>query len=147
MSIVTPIVIVGGGAGGLELAAKLGRKYGPSQIYLVDKDADHIWKPSLHEVAAGTLDIHREGLSYFMLARDCNFTFILGALEQLDKEKKEIQLAPAYNEAGQVLFPRRTIAYGSLVIAVGSKSNFLIPQALQSMPLPWTLRSKPSISD
>lgn len=124
MSIVTPIVIVGGGAGGLELAAKLGRKYGPSQIYLVDKDADHIWKPSLHEVAAGTLDIHREGLSYFMLARDCNFTFILGALEQLDKEKKEIQLAPAYNEAGQVLFPRRTIAYGTLVIAVGSKSNF-----------------------
>lgn len=120
----SPIVIVGGGAGGLELAAKLGRQYGPSQVYLIDKDTDHIWKPSLHEVAAGTLDIHREGLSYFMLARDCNFTFILGALEQLDKEKKQIQLAPAYNEAGQQLFPQRTITYGTLVIAVGSKSNF-----------------------
>ena len=36
----SPIVIVGGGAGGLELAAKLGRQYGPSQVYLIDKDTD-----------------------------------------------------------------------------------------------------------
>ena len=124
MNTVTPIVIIGGGAGGLELAAKLGRKHGPDKVYLVDKDTDHIWKPSLHEVAAGTLDIHREGLSYFMLARDCHFTFILGALEGLDREKKIIHVAAAQNEAGQTLFPARTIAYGTLVIAVGSKSNF-----------------------
>lgn len=124
MNTVTPIVIVGGGAGGLELAAKLGRKYGPSNVYLVDKDTDHIWKPSLHEVAAGTLDINREGLSYFMLARDCNFTFLLGALENIDREQKQIYLSEAYSEAGQALFPKRTIPYGTLVIAVGSKSNF-----------------------
>ena len=124
MDTVTPIVIVGGGAGGLELAAKLGRKYGPSNVYLVDKDTDHIWKPSLHEVAAGTLDINREGLSYFMLARDCNFTFLLGELENIDREQKQIHLSAAHNEAGQALFPKRTIPYGTLVIAVGSKSNF-----------------------
>lgn len=124
MATITPVVIVGGGAGGLELAAKLGRKHGPSQVYLVDHSTDHIWKPSLHEVAAGTLDIHREGLSYFMLARDCNFTFILGSLESVDAEKKQIQVAAAYNTAGQQLFSQRTISYGSLVIAVGSKSNF-----------------------
>lgn len=124
MHSVTPIVIVGGGAGGLELAAKLGRKHGPNQVYLIDKDTDHIWKPSLHEVAAGTLDIHREGLSYFMLARDCNFTFILGALEGVDKETKQVHVAEAHNEVGQLLFPKRTLSYGKLVIAVGSKSNF-----------------------
>lgn len=124
MSQVTPIVIVGGGAGGLELAAKLGRKYGPTEVFLVDKEVDHIWKPSLHEVAAGTLDIHREGLSYFMLARDCGFTFILGALDSVDKSNKSIAVASAYTEAGQLLFPERTIHYGTLVIAVGSKSNF-----------------------
>lgn len=124
MSSITPIVIVGGGAGGLELAAKLGRKHGPSQVYLVDHSTDHIWKPSLHEVAAGTLDIHREGLSYFMLARDCNFTFILGALESVNAKTKQIHLAAAHNTAGQQLFAQRTIDYGVLVIAVGSKSNF-----------------------
>ena len=64
------IVIVGGGAGGLELACKLGRKLGPSKVTLVDSRLYHIWKPSLHEVAAGTLDIHQEGLSYAMLAHD-----------------------------------------------------------------------------
>lgn len=124
MDQVSPIVIVGGGAGGLELAAKLGRKYGPKKVFLIDKEADHIWKPSLHEVAAGTLDIHREGLSYFMLARDCGFSFILGALESVDKTNKTICIAPAHNEIGQQLFPERTVNYGSLVIAVGSKSNF-----------------------
>lgn len=124
MESITPIIIVGGGAGGLELAAKLGRKHGAEQVYLIDRETDHIWKPSLHEVAAGTLDIHREGLSYFMLARDCNFTFILGALTGLDKEKKQIHIAEALNEAGQQLFPQRTLNYGTLVIAVGSKSNF-----------------------
>ncbi len=124
METITPIVIVGGGAGGLELAAKLGRKHGAEQVYLIDRETDHIWKPSLHEVAAGTLDIHREGLSYFMLARDCNFTFILGTLTGLDKDSKQIHLAEALNEAGQQLFPKRTLNYGTLVIAVGSKSNF-----------------------
>ena len=47
---------VGGGAGGLELAAKLGRRFGPDVVTLVDSRPFHIWKPSLHEAAAGTLD-------------------------------------------------------------------------------------------
>ena len=58
------VVIVGGGAGGLELAAQLGRKLGKREgrehILLVDAMPFHIWKPTLHEVAAGTLDAHQE---------------------------------------------------------------------------------------
>ena len=57
------IVIVGGGAGGLELACKLSRKLGPGHVTLVDSRLYHIWKPSLHEVAAGTLDIHQVSVS------------------------------------------------------------------------------------
>src|SRR3546814_12264625 len=56
------VVMVGGGAGGLELASRLGGKPGRRRVVLIDRAAYHIWKPSLHEVAAGTLDIHREGL-------------------------------------------------------------------------------------
>ncbi|MGE4238544.1 FAD-dependent oxidoreductase, partial [Hydrogenophaga sp.] len=78
------IVIVGGGAGGLELACKLGRKLGAEQVTLVDQQLFHIWKPSLHKVAAGTLDIHQEGLSYEMLAHDNRFNFCLGAMTALD---------------------------------------------------------------
>ena len=53
------IVIVGGGAAGLELATKLGHRLGrrkKAQVTLVDRNRTHIWKPHLHEVAAGTLE-------------------------------------------------------------------------------------------
>ncbi|MGB3289817.1 MAG: NAD(P)/FAD-dependent oxidoreductase [Burkholderiaceae bacterium] len=119
------VVIVGGGAGGLELAAKLGRKFGPDHVWLVDKVEGHIWKPSLHEVAAGTLDIHREGLSYFMLAKDCGFTFIFGELESLDRQGRRLGLKPVLSAStGEEIFPARSIGYDTLVLAVGSKSNF-----------------------
>lgn len=117
------VVIVGGGAGGLELAAKLGRKFGPGKIILVDKEGSHIWKPSLHEVAAGTLDIHREGLSYPMLAKDCGFTFVLGEVRGVDRAARTLRLAPVIFE-GCEIFPERNIGYDTLVLALGSKSNF-----------------------
>jgi len=118
------VVIVGGGAGGLELAARLGREFGPEQIVLVDKDDSHIWKPSLHEVAAGTLDIHREDLSYFMLARDCGFTFMRGELHSLDRSARQLGLKAVLTPSGEEVFPARTLAYDTLVLSVGSKSNF-----------------------
>jgi len=119
------IVIVGGGAGGLELACKLGRKLGPAKVMLVDSRLYHVWKPSLHEVAAGTLDIHQEGLSYQMLAHDCGFTFVYGAMTALDAAGKTLSVGPvAAPGDGEEIFPARSISYGSLVIAVGSTSNY-----------------------
>ncbi len=119
------IVIVGGGAGGLELACKLGRRLGPSKVMLVDSRLYHVWKPSLHEVAAGTLDIHQEGLSYQMLAHDRGFTFVYGAMTALDAGTRVISVGPVSAASdGEEIFPARTISYGSLVIAVGSTSNY-----------------------
>ncbi|MGJ7916252.1 NAD(P)/FAD-dependent oxidoreductase [Massilia sp. LXY-6] len=119
------IVIVGGGAGGLELACKLGRKLGPSKVMLVDSRLYHIWKPSLHEVAAGTLDIHQEGLSYQMLAHDRGFTFVYGAMTGLDPAARAISVGPVSAASdGEEIFPARSISYRSLVIAVGSTSNY-----------------------
>jgi NADH dehydrogenase len=117
------IVIVGGGAGGLELACKLGRKLGPNRVVLVDKGLTHIWKPSLHEVAAGTLDIHQEGLSYQMLAHDNGFTFVYGPLAGLDHKARQVTIS-AIEQDGTTILPERTIAFESLVIAVGSTSNY-----------------------
>lgn len=119
------IVIVGGGAGGLELACKLGRKLGPDKVMLVDSRLYHIWKPSLHEVAAGTLDVHQEGLSYQMLAHDNRFTFVYGAMTALDAPGRTLTVGPVSGAAdGEEIFPERRIGYRSLVIAVGSTSNY-----------------------
>lgn len=118
------IVIVGGGAGGLELACKLGRKLGPSKVLLVDSRLYHIWKPSLHEVAAGTLDIHQEGLSYQMLAHDNGFTFVYGPMTALDHGARRLTVGAVNAPDGEEVLHERRIDYGSLVIAVGSTSNY-----------------------
>ena len=118
------IVIVGGGAGGLELACKLGRKLGPSKVLLVDTRLYHIWKPSLHEVAAGTLDIHQEGLSYQMLAHDNGFTFVYGPMTALDAGARRITVGAVQAADGEDVLHERHIAYASLVMAVGSTSNY-----------------------
>ncbi|MGE0099439.1 MAG: NAD(P)/FAD-dependent oxidoreductase [Hydrogenophaga sp.] len=128
----TRIVIVGGGAGGLELACKLGRQLGAEQVTLVDQQLFHIWKPSLHEVAAGTLDIHQEGLSYEMLAHDNRFTFCFGAMTGLDLTARAVQVAPIRDEHGDELVPARALPYDQLVIAVGSTANhFNVPGAAE----------------
>ena len=118
------IVVVGGGAGGLELACKLGRKLGPARVTLVDSRLYHIWKPSLHEVAAGTLDIHQEGLSYQMLAHDNGFTFVYGALTGLDPAAKRLTVGAITSEANETVLPERSLDFNALVIAVGSTSNY-----------------------
>jgi len=118
------IVIVGGGAGGLELACKLGRKLGPAKVMLVDSRLYHIWKPSLHEVAAGTLDIHQEGLSYQMLAHDNGFTFVYGPMLALDHAGRQLTVGSVRAPDGEEVLHERRIGYGSLVIAVGSTSNY-----------------------
>jgi NADH dehydrogenase len=115
-------LIVGGGAGGLELACRLGRKWGVERVALVDANLFHIWKPSLHEVAAGTLDIHQEGLSYQMLAHDNGFTFIYGPLSGLDAAAHEVVVG-AVRDEGQEVLPERRFGYRRLVIGIGSVAN------------------------
>ncbi|HVL40748.1 MAG TPA: FAD-dependent oxidoreductase, partial [Brevundimonas sp.] len=121
------IVIVGGGAGGLELAARLGRRFGPVEgrrrVLLIDRSIFHLWKPTLHEVAAGSLDSHQEGLSYPVLARRNHFSFAFGELAGLDAPARTLTLAPVVDQDGRELIPRRTIAFGTLVLAIGSGSN------------------------
>lgn len=118
------VVIVGGGAGGVELAAKLGARFGPRCVTLVDLAAFHIWKPSLHEVAAGTLDIHREGLSYFMLGKSRGFKFVHGEMLSADLQAHSIHLAAVRDAQGDEVHPERDLSYDTLVLAVGSRSNF-----------------------
>jgi len=127
------VVIVGGGAGGLELACKLGRKLGRDRVILVDCRLFHVWKPSLHEVAAGTLDIHQEGLSYLMLAHDNGFDFIFGPMLGLDAQARTITIGAVLGENGEVIIPERQVPYNALVIAVGSTANYFgIPGAAEN---------------
>lgn len=122
----TKIIIVGGGAGGLELATKLGHKLGrkhKAEIILVDRNQSHLWKPLLHEVATGSLDDGVDALSYLAHARNHYFHFQLGSLTNIDRENKTITLAAIYNNEAHLLVPERQLNFDILVMALGSVSN------------------------
>lgn len=122
----TNIVVVGGGAGGLELATKLGRtlgRKGRANITLVDRKASHLWKPLLHEVATGSLDEGVDALSYRAHAKNHHFDFQMGSLQEIDRENKHITLSELKDEQGELLMPSRNIGYDLLVLAIGSTSN------------------------
>ena len=120
------IIIVGGGAGGLELATRLGKKIGKkgkAAITLVDCTLTHLWKPLLHEVAAGTLNSYEDEVGYLALAHKNHFMFRLGRMDRLNRQTKEISLAPTLDSEGVEYIPRRTFKYDTLVFAVGSQTN------------------------
>ncbi|MGX8014341.1 NAD(P)/FAD-dependent oxidoreductase (plasmid) [Mesorhizobium sp. ORM8.1] len=119
------IVIVGGGAGGVELAAALGRRFGRStlDVTLVDIASHHLWKPRLHEVAAGLLGAGEDEMSYLALARANHFRFRLGALVGLDPEAKTLSLSAVKDSKGGDLLGAREIPYDRLVLAFGSQVN------------------------
>jgi NADH dehydrogenase len=119
------VVIVGGGAGGAELAAALGRRFGRStmNVTLVDCAARHLWKPRLHEVAAGLLGAGEDETSYLALGRANHFRFRLGALVGLDPEAKTISLGAVKDAQGGNLLGPRELPYDQLVLAFGSQVN------------------------
>jgi NADH:quinone reductase (non-electrogenic) len=120
------VVIVGGGAGGLELATMLGDRYGKrnrASVRLVDRSRTHLWKPLLHEVAAGSMDMHQHQLDYLAQARWHSFTFTLGPMTGLDRTARMLHVGRVCDDDGREILPARTLAYDMLVIAIGSESN------------------------
>lgn len=120
------IVVVGGGAGGAELATKLGRSLGrkkKARITLIDQNNSHVWKPLLHEVASGSLDSHIDSLSFRAHAHRHHFRFRLGTLTKLNRDEKTLTLAALYDENGHCILPERQQRYDILVLAIGSVTN------------------------
>jgi NADH dehydrogenase len=120
------IVIVGGGAGGLELATRLGDSLGKhhkAEITLIDKTRTHVWKPLLHEIAAGSMNPDKHELEYLAQAHWHHFYFRLGEMIGVNREKKEVYIGPNFDENGNQVIPPRAIPYDTLIIAVGSTTN------------------------
>lgn len=121
------IVIVGGGAGGLELATRLGDtlgRRGLAQVTLIEKARTHFWKPHLHEIAAGTVDLHTHAVDYMAQSHWHCFRYRLGEMTGLDRARREVHVAPYIDpDEGEQVAAQRVFAYDTLVIAVGSLNN------------------------
>ena len=120
------IVIVGGGAGGLELATRLGDKLGRgdrAHVTLIEKSRTHFWKPHLHELAAGSMDIGVYQTNYLAQSHWHHFRYRIGEMVGLDRARRIVHVAPFVDEDGDEVTSQRTFEYDTLVIAVGSLTN------------------------
>jgi NADH dehydrogenase len=120
------IIVVGGGAGGLELATRLGNrlgKRGKAAVTLVEKARAHLWKPLLHEVAAGSMDLGVHELDYLAQSHWHGFRYRIGEMIGLDRQRREVHVAPFVDEEGDAVTPQRVFPYDTLIIAVGSLTN------------------------
>ncbi len=132
------IVIVGGGAGGLELATRLGKAYRRDKkvnVTLVDKSRTHIWKPKLHEIASGSMDFGDHEVDYMAHAHWNHFIFRIGELKGLDRLNKTIDLAPYLDAENTPVTPVQKIEYDTLVICIGSLSNDFGTQGVKEYAL------------
>jgi len=121
----TQIVVVGGGAGGLELVTRLGAHFGRRHfdIILVEKNRTHIWKPLLHEVAAGSLDANLDEVGYRSHGFAWGYRFFYGTLEGIDRDNRQVIIAPILDEDGREIMGQHRIRYDYLVLALGSVAN------------------------
>jgi NADH dehydrogenase len=120
------VVIVGGGAGGLELATKLGDslgRRGRAEITLVERARTHFWKPHLHELAAGSMDVAVYDTDYLAQSHWHRFRYRIGEMNGLDRKRRQVHVAAFTDEDGDRVAPPRTIDYDTLVICIGSRTN------------------------
>jgi NADH:ubiquinone reductase (H+-translocating) len=120
------VVIVGGGAGGLELATKLGDTLGrrnKAEITLIECARTHFWKPHLHELAAGSMDVRVYETDYLAQSHWHHFRYRIGRMSGLDRAGHAVEVAPFIDEDGDAVTPSRRVEYDTLVIAVGSRTN------------------------
>lgn len=120
------IVIVGGGAGGLELATRLGDtlgRKGLAHVTLIEKARSHFWKPHLHEIAAGSIDLHVHATDYLAQSHWHGFRYRVGEMVGLDREKRLVHVSQVVDEDGEVVARGYSRPYDTLVVAVGSHTN------------------------
>lgn len=126
------VVIVGGGAGGVELATRLGQRYRRRReqidVVLIEPSRTHFWKPHLHEIAAGSMDLDRHEVDYLAQAHWNHFRYISGPMIGLDRGRKVVKLGPVVDSEDQWISDEREVPYDTLVIGIGSLTHdFGIP--------------------
>ena len=120
------MVVVGGGAAGLELVTRLGDRLGRRPrfcVTLVERSRTHLWRPMLHEVASGSKAPGQYEVDYLAQACWHGFHYRFGEMVGLDLATRKVHLAATFDDDGLEIMPPRSAGYDTLVIAIGGVIN------------------------
>jgi NADH dehydrogenase len=92
-------------------------------VTLIERSRTHFWKPHLHEIAAGSMDLHSHATNYLAQSHWHGFRYRIGEMVGLDRANRLVHVAPAVDEDGVSVTPPYTRGYDTLVLAVGSQTN------------------------
>lgn len=112
------ILIVGGGFAGLTVAMELERKLGRDssvEITLINRENFFLFKPMLHEVAAGDLDLTTIVNPDRKMLRRVNF--LAAEVDQIDLERKRVKVSHGFDHHPH------TLEFDFLVFGLGSVTN------------------------
>ncbi|KAB0676804.1 NAD(P)/FAD-dependent oxidoreductase [Aureimonas leprariae] len=112
------VLILGGGSGGLELACGLASG-GRLDVTLVDRVGAHVWKPRLHEFAAGTVDTSLSEISFYTLAALRGFRFEQGDVARIDRAGRRVVLRAFSDVKHEAVAPERALPFERCVVALG----------------------------
>ncbi|WOJ90983.1 hypothetical protein RZS28_06780 [Methylocapsa polymorpha] len=113
------IVIIGRGADGFVLAARLGRTLGRSgwaAVTLVVHSTNYVFRPVVLEVAAHISNAHVVNAVCARRTKAQFFQFRLGRINDVDRVKREITFAPVVDEQGREIIPARRLEYDTLIL-------------------------------
>src|SRR5258708_28564902 len=97
------VLVVGGGAAGLQLASKLGQAFGRKgrvSVTLLDKSRIHVWKPLLHEVAAGSLDSETDAVELIAHAKLRHYRYRISEMIRLNRPQRPIHVGATDDGTG-----------------------------------------------
>lgn len=124
------LVVVGGGVADLQITSTLARRYGDStNVSMIDRELVHMWKPMLHEFAAGTSSSEQQSTTFIDQAAKQGFEFVYGSLESIDRKSQSLSISAVVGDSGRSVLPARHLKYDYLVLAMGSRTHdFGIPR-------------------
>ena len=117
------IVIIGGGFAGINLAKRLSKK-SEHEITLVDRNNYHFFPPLLYQVGTAFIEASNISYPFRKMFHGRNIQFFMGNLEHIDPLEKK------------VVTDNGNLNYDTLVMAMGTETNFFGNQQIKKYALP-----------
>ena len=115
-----PIVVVGGGFGGLSTVQALLARSNGMPIILIDQSPRFLFKPLLYELLSGELELWEVAPKYSALASELGFIFLQDCVLEVDELERKL-----------ITSSRTEVKYSQLVISTGLTTDYSLVEGLK----------------